>query len=73
MKIINENGFNKLIADEGKMIRDIHDEYKEAYIDSNGIEVPENIPYYTDTIYLAKNFNIDEIDKCYVEEVVNNE
>lgn len=64
MKVIEENGFKKLIAEDGKKIRSIDDVYG---IDEEG----EHYPYYTDEIYLARNFDITKIEEFYVEEVVD--
>lgn len=66
MKVIEENGFRKLIADEGKKIRSINDVYG---IDEEG----EHYPYYTTEIYLAKNLDISKIEELYVEEEVSDE
>lgn len=68
MKIIEKDGLKVLQAAKNKKIRAINDVYKEAYTDENGIEFEEHFPYYTDTIYLAKNFNEEDVDKYYVEE-----
>ena len=64
MKVIEENGFRKLIADDGKKIRSIDDVYG---IDEEG----EHYPYYTGEIYLARNFDVSKIEEFYVEEVVD--
>lgn len=63
MKVIEEKGFKKLVADDGKKIRSIDDI---EYEDENG-EV--HYPYYATTIYLANNFDTSKIDEFYVEEV----
>ena len=68
MRIIEENGLRKLIADEGKKIRSIDDIYAPSYIDEEGNEVPENIPYYTNIIYLGKNFDESKLNELYIEE-----
>ena len=68
MRIIEENGLRKLIADEGKQIRDINDIYAPSYIDEEGNEVPENIPHYTNIIYLGKNFDESKLNELYIEE-----
>lgn len=59
----------KLVADSGKKIRDINDVYVKEYVDEKtGETVPEHIPYYTDTIYLGKQFDEKDLEKLYVEE-----
>ena len=68
MKIIETEKMKKLIADEGKQIRDVNDVYKEAYIDEQGNEVEEHFPYYTTLIYLPKSISNEEIEKMYIEE-----
>lgn len=68
MKIIETETLKKLIAEEGKQIREIKDVYKEAYIDENGNQVEEHLPYYTTLIYLPKSISNEEIEKMYIEE-----
>ena len=68
MKIIETEKLKKLIADEGKQIREINDVYKEAYIDEKGNEIEEYLPYYTTLIYLPKSISNEEIEKMYIEE-----
>lgn len=70
MQIINTELFKKLIADEGKHIRDINDVYTAAHIDEEGNEIEEHFPYYTTLIYLPKNFNDEEINNLYIEEEI---
>lgn len=62
MQIIETEKSKKLIADEGKQIRDINDIY---YKDENG---EEHFPYYTTLIYLPKSISNEEIEKMYIEE-----
>lgn len=68
MKIIETNLFKKLIADEGKQLRNIDDVYKEAYIDKNGNKIEEYQPSYSTTVFIPKNIANEEILKMYVEE-----
>lgn len=68
MKIIEKKGLRILIADEGKQIRSIDDIYAPSYIDEEGNEIPENIPYYTNIIYLGKNFDESKLNELYIEE-----
>lgn len=71
MKVIERDTLRILEADEGKHIRLISDVYVPEHIDEEtGEVVPEHFPYYSTTIYLAKNFNIEEIDDYYIEEVI---
>lgn len=62
MQIIETEKIKKLIADEGKQIRDINDIY---YKNENG---EEHFPYYTTLIYLPKSISNEEIEKMYIEE-----
>ena len=68
MQIIKRDKMTLLLADEGKLIRDINDIYTEATIDGEGNEIPENIPYRTDTIILPPTITVEEINNLYVEE-----
>lgn len=57
-----------IVADEGKQIRQVDDIYKEAYIDEQGNEVPEHIPYYSTTIFVPDTFTEEQMNELYVEE-----
>ena len=54
-----------LIADNNKHIRDIND----VYVPSTETE-EEYIPYYTSIIFLADNFNDNELNELYIEEEI---
>lgn len=68
MRLIKEEKMNKLVADEGKHIRDINDIYTPVGVDKEGNEIPEHIPYYTTTIYLPTFIDLEKITEMYVEE-----
>lgn len=59
-----------LIADEGKLLRDINDIYKPAQYDDKGVLIEEeHNPYYTSVIFLGDQINsLEECEKLYVEE-----
>ena len=59
-----------IVASEGKQIRQVDDIYKEAYIDEQGNEVPEHIPYYSTTIFVPDSFTEEQMNELYVEEKV---
>lgn len=59
-----------IVAEKGKHIRDINDIYKEAYIDENGNEVLEHIPYYSTTIFVPDSFTEEQMNEIYVEEEI---
>ena len=65
MKIVKKDNLRILTAGKGKHIRAVDDVYKEATETE-----PEYIPYYTDKIYLASNFDESKIDEFYVEETI---
>jgi len=66
MTLIKEEKFNKLLADEGKHIRDINDTYEPAHYDEEGNYIEEHFPYYFEEAYIPKK--IINIDELYVEE-----
>ena len=41
---------------------------KEAYIDENGQEVPEHLPYYSTTIFVPDSFTEEQMNELYIEE-----
>ena len=67
MKIIKDENFNKVMADEGKHIRDINDEYVPEH-EEEGIVIPEHFPYYSELLYLPVNMTEEQIYELYVEE-----
>ena len=68
MKFFNYTKPKMIVADEGKHIRQKDDIYKEAYIDENGQEVSEHIPYYSTTIFVPDSFTEEQMNEQYVEE-----
>lgn len=57
-----------IVADKGKKIRAKNDLGIEAYTDENGIEVPEQKPYYATTIFVPDNFTEEDMNNQYIEE-----
>lgn len=70
MQIILRTTPAMVIADEGKKLRDINDVYKEAYIDEEGNEIPENIPHYTDVVFIPNSLTEEQVKELYVEEEI---
>ena len=68
MKFFNYTKPKMIVADEGKHIRQVDDIYKEAYIDEQGNEVPEHIPYYSTTIFVPDSFTKEQMSELYIEE-----
>lgn len=54
-----------LIADENKHIRDIND----VYVSATETE-EEHKPYYASIIFLADNFDDNELNELYIEEEI---
>lgn len=67
MRIIKDENFNKLMADEGKHIRSVNDVYVPEH-EEEGQIVPEHFPYYSELIYLPINLTEEQILSMYVEE-----
>ena len=57
-----------IVANKGKKIRAKNDLGIEAYTDENGIEVPEQKPYYATTIFVPDNFTEEDMNNQYIEE-----
>ena len=69
-------GYSKpklLIADEGKMLRDINDVYVAEHYDEEGNLIPQKKPYYASIIFLADNFEDSKLNELYVEEEIEKE
>lgn len=71
MKLIEEEKFNRLIADDDKHIRLANDVYKPAYIDDEGNEIEEYYPNYFTEAYVPKKVTEENMYDKYVEELVN--
>ena len=70
MKLIKNDFIAKIVAEEGKHIREINDVYVAEHEDEDGIKVPAHEPYYTDTIYVSLDFTEEQINELYVEEKI---
>ena len=70
MQIILRTTPAMVIADEGKKLRDINDEYKEAYVDEEGNEIPEHFPHYTDVVFIPNSLTEEQVKALYVEEEI---
>ena len=69
MQYVGHSKPKLLIADKGKLLRDINDVYVAEHYDEEGNLIPEHKPYYSSVIFLAEQ--IDSLEKCqelYVEE-----
>ena len=70
MQIILRTTPAMVIADEGKKLRDKNDEYKEAYVDEEGNEIPEHFPHYTDVVFIPNSLTEEQVKALYVEEEI---
>lgn len=61
-----------IVADEGKKIREKNDVYVAEYTDEEGNLVPEHFPYYTTTVFVPDSYTEEQVNKNYVEEVIDN-
>lgn len=67
MRIIKDENFNKVTAEEGKHIRSINDVYEPEH-EEDGILIPEHYPYYSELLYLPPSMTEEQIFELYVEE-----
>lgn len=72
MKVIEDKNFNKLIADEGKHIREKNDIYVPEH-EEDGQIIPEHFPYYSTLIFLPISLKKEQIFNMYVEEDISSE
>lgn len=68
MQYFNYTKPKMLIAEEGKLLREVNDVYKESYIDENGNKIEEHMPYRTTTIFLPDSVTEEQAKEMYVEE-----
>lgn len=68
MKLIEEEKYNILKADEGKHIRGISDVYKPAYYDENNEYIEEYMPNYFTEAYVPKKITEENMHEKYIEE-----
>ena len=73
MELITRTKPNLLIADEGKLLRDINDVYVAEHYDEEGNLIPQKKPYYASIIFLADNIDTSKINELYVEEEIEKE
>ena len=61
----------RIVADEGKWIRDVNDVYVAEHIDEQtGELIPEKIPHYYTTICVPDDFTEAQMNELYVEETI---
>lgn len=71
MQIILHTQPKLLIADKGKMLRDINDIYIPEHYDEYGNFVEEHKPYYSSVIFLGVQItSLEQAQELYVEEIV---
>lgn len=69
MRLIKDTLPHKIVAEEGKHIRDINDIYISQHIDEkNGELIPEHFPDYSTIIYVPNSITEELINKLYIEE-----
>lgn len=68
MILIEKEKYNLLQAEKNKRIRAKNDIHKEAYINDDGIEIPEYFPLYSKEAIVPKKINKNNITEFYVEE-----
>ena len=70
MKLFSYTKPKMIVAEEGKMIREINDVYVPEHIDEEGNLVPEHIPHYSTTIFVPDSFTEEQMNELYIEEIV---
>ena len=74
MELITRTKPKLLIADEGKLLRDINDVYVAEHYDEEGNLVPQKKPYYSSVIFLGEQINsLEECKELYIEEEIEKE
>lgn len=67
MQIIKEGKLNKLIAETNYLLKTKEDNYKEAYIDEEGNQVEEYLPYGFEYAYLPDSITLEMAQSMYDE------
>ncbi len=70
MQVILHTTPAMVIAEKGKKLRDKNDEYKEAYTDEEGYEVPEHFPHYSTVVFIPNSLTEEQVKELYVEEEI---
>ncbi len=68
MQYIGHTKPKMLIADEGKVLKEVNDVYMDEHIDEEGNLILEHIPYTTTTIFLPDTITEEQARKMYIEE-----
>lgn len=67
MKIIQENNLYILVPRDEFLLKAKDDIYQEAYVDENGNEIREHIPYTFKKAYIPKDMFLQEAKEIYEE------
>lgn len=67
MRIIKEQKFNLVMAEEGYHIRDINDVYVPEH-EEEGQIIPEHFPYYSEMLYVPLTLTEEKIKELFIEE-----
>lgn len=70
MKLFSYTKPCMIVADEGKMIREINDVYIPEHTNEEGELIPEHIPHYSTTIFVPDSFTEEQMNELYIEEIV---
>lgn len=67
MQIIKEGKLNKLIAETNYLLKAKEDNYTPAYIDENGNQIEEHLPYAFEYAYLPDSITLEMAQSMYDE------
>ena len=67
MELIKHGNLNKLIAEEGYLLKSKEDNYVPAHIDEEGNQVEEHLPYAFEYAYLPDSITLEMAQNMYDE------
>ena len=67
MKLLKENGLNKLIPSDGLILKLKDDNYIASYIDDSGEKIPEHLPVCSSIVYLPNSVTLERAQEIYEE------
>lgn len=71
MTIIKEGNVNKLIADEGYLLKEKNDNYIAKHFDENGEVIEEYLPYSFSGAYVPETFTLEMAQELYEEKLAS--
>lgn len=71
MELIKGEKFNKLVPNEGYVLKLKTDNYIEETTQEDGTILPEHLPEYSSLLYMPLSYTLDDAKNDYEEKTIN--